>query len=102
MEPSKTQAKDSLSCGAVAARFLPVWIHVVATRVKSADGDSAFTVKTTTEHVTITQVQAPRKQTPTIAKKNQAGAIHLQINIGRRSAAPLKMQKQSIQAAFRE
>src|ERR1043165_367168 len=89
-------------CGAVAARLLAVRIHAVVARVKRADSDSAFAVKTTAEHITITQIQPPRKQTPTRAKKNQAGAITLQINKSRRSTAPLKMQKQAIQATFRD
>src|SRR4051812_993312 len=88
--------------GAVAARLLPVRIHVVAARVKRADGDSAFAVKATTEHITITQIQAPREQTPTRAKKYQAGAVNLQINIRRRLTTPLKMKKQTIQATFRD
>jgi len=78
-----------------------VRVHAVATRIKRTDGDSAFAVKTTTNHVTIAQIQTPREQTPTRAKKNQAGVVNLQINIRRRLTAPLKMKKQTIQTTFR-
>src|ERR1041384_1118271 len=76
-------------------------IHVVATRIKCTDGNSAFVVKTTAEHVTITQIQTPREQTPTRAKKSQAGTINLQLHIRRRLTAPLKMKQQTIQTTFR-
>src|ERR1041384_7436884 len=89
-------------CGVVAARLLPVRIHAVAARVERADSDGAFAVKTIAEHIAISQIQPTSKQTPTRAKKNQAGAINLQVNIRRRSTAPLKMQKQAIQATFRD
>jgi len=72
-------------------------VHAVAARIKSADGDNALTIKSTAKHVTITQVQTASKRTPTRAKKDQAGAVNLQINIGGRSTAPLKMQKQTVQ-----
>src|SRR3954463_14009996 len=88
--------------GVVAARLLPVRIHAVAARIKRTDSNNAFAVKATTEHITIMQIQAPREQTPTRAKKNQAGVVNLQINIRRRSKAPLKMKKQTIQAMFRD
>src|SRR4051812_1388982 len=77
-------------------------IHVVAARVKRADSNNAFAVKATKEHITITQIQAPREQIPTRAKRNQAGAVNLQININRRLTAPLKMKKQTIQATLRD
>src|ERR1041385_7663613 len=77
-------------------------IHAIATRIESADSDSAFTVKATAEHIAISQIKPPSKQTPTRAKKNQARAINLQVNIRRRSKAPLKVQKQAIQAMFRD
>ena len=72
-------------------------VHAVAARIKSADSDSALTIESTAKHVTITQVQTTSKRTPTRAKKDQAGAVNLQINIGGRSTAPLKMQKQTVQ-----
>src|SRR3954470_15725633 len=77
-------------------------IHAIATRIECADNDSALTVKATAEHITISQIQPPSKQTPARAKKNQARAINLQLNIRRRSTAPLKVQKQAIQATFRD
>src|ERR1041385_3324830 len=77
-------------------------IHVVAARIERADSGSAFAVKVTAEHIAISQIQSPSKQTPTRAKKNQARAINLQVNIRRRSTAPLKMQKQAIQATLRD
>src|ERR1041385_1612008 len=89
-------------CGAIVARLLPVRIHAVAARVERADSDSDFAVKTTAEHIAISQIQPPSKQTPTRAKKNQAGAINLQVNIRRRSTASLKVQKQAIQATLRD
>src|ERR1041385_676786 len=83
-------------CGAIVARLLPMRIHAVAARIERADSDSDFAVKTTAEHIAISQIQPPSKQTPTRAKKNQAGTINLQVNIRRRSTAPLKMQKQAM------
>jgi hypothetical protein len=77
-------------------------IHAIATRIECADNDSALTVKATAEHITISQIQPPRKQIPTRTEKNQARAINLQLNIRRRSTAPLKVQEQAIQAAFRD
>src|ERR1041385_5451541 len=79
-----------------------MWIHAIATRIECADSNSAFTIKTTAEHMTISQIQPSSKQTPTRAKKNQVRAINLQVNIRRRSIAPLKVQKQAIQATFRD
>src|SRR4051812_44841480 len=77
-------------------------IHSIATRIESAGSESALTIKTTAEHITIPQIQPPSKQTPTRAKKNQERAINLQINIRRRSAAPLKVQKQAIPSTFKD
>src|SRR4051812_4092479 len=76
-------------------------IHAVVARVKRADDESAFAIKAAAEHITVTQIQTPRKQTPTRAKKNQAGAIDLQLNIRRRSKASLKTKQQTIQATLR-
>src|ERR1044071_2786805 len=77
-------------------------VHAIATRIECADSDITFTVKATAEHIAIPQIQPPSKQTPTRAKKNQARAINLQVNIRRRPTAPLKVQKQAIQATFRD
>src|ERR1041385_5480472 len=81
---------------------MPMRIHAIATRIECADNDSAITIKATAEHITILQIQPPSKQTPTRAKKNQARAINLQVNIRRRSTASLNVQKQAIQATFRD
>src|SRR3954462_15223274 len=98
MKLLKTQAQGSLTCRAFTACHLPVRIHAIATRVKSADGDSIFAIKAATKSITVTQVQPPRKRTPTKAKKNQTGTIDLQLNIRRRSTAPLNTKQQAIQA----
>src|SRR4051812_20255425 len=87
--------------GTVAARLLPIRIHAIAARVKSADGESVFAIKATTKSITITQAQTPRKRLPAKTKKNQAGTIDLQLSIRGRPRTPLKTKKQAIQTALR-
>src|ERR1041385_3342622 len=85
----------------ITACLRPVRIHAVAARVKGADDKSVFAIKTATKNVTITQVQPTNKGFPAKAKKNQAETINLQLNIRRRSSAPLKTKQQAIKATLR-
>ena len=65
------------------------------------NGESIFTIKATAKSVTITQVQTLRKRLPARTKKNQTGAVDLQLNPRKRSNAPLKTKQQAAQTQLR-
>ena len=89
------------SARTVAARFLPVRIQAVAARVESTNGEGIFTIKATAKSVTIAQIQTPRERLPARSKKNQTGAIDLQLNPRRIPNAPLKTKQQATQTELR-
>src|SRR3954465_10802823 len=55
-----------------------------------AYGENIYAIKATTKSITVTQVQTPRKRLPARNKKNQTGAVDLQLNPRRRPNASLK------------